>query len=93
MLVFEWDDAKRTTNTAHHKVDFEDIEKAAWDSARYLPDLRRNYQEGRILAYLLIGDRLHAMIFTIRKSGIRIISLRRANNREIDRYVEELNRS
>ncbi len=93
MLVFEWDDAKREANYAHHKVRFETVENANWDSARYFPDQRRNYQEGRILAYFLIEDRLHAMVFTIRKSGVRIISLRRANNREIDRYVEELNRS
>ena len=93
MLVCDWDEAKRISNSDLHGVDFQQVEDLEWDSARYLPDLRRNYAEGRILAYAIIGDRLHAMVFTIRKSGLRIISLRKANNREIDRYVAEIDRA
>lgn len=92
MLVFEWDDEKRAANLASHGVDFESVCKLEWETARFLPDLRVNYSEGRILAYALIGERLHATVFTIRKSGLRIISMRKANNREIERYVEELSR-
>ncbi|MEO0692114.1 MAG: BrnT family toxin [Pseudomonadota bacterium] len=91
-MPLEWDDVKNASNEAIHGIGFDQARTLAWDSARYLPDLRRNYAEGRILAYALIGDRLHAMVFTIRNSGLRIISLRKANNREIDRYVEETNR-
>ena len=91
-LVFEWDKKKNASNLADHEIDFEAINDVDWETARYLPDLRRNYREGRILAYALAGERLHAIVFTIRISGLRIISLRKANNREIDRYVEEINR-
>mmetsp|Transcript_13743 Transcript_13743/g.23400 ORF Transcript_13743/g.23400 Transcript_13743/m.23400 type:complete len:104 (-) Transcript_13743:3275-3586(-) len=93
MLICEWDEAKRLSNSEVHGVDFQAADEMNWESARYLPDLRRNYSEGRILAYALIGERLHVMIFTIRKSGLRIISLRKANNREIDRYVAEIDRT
>ena len=92
MLVCEWDEAKRISNTGLHGVDFQSTDDLDWESARYMPDLRRNYAEGRILADALIGNRLPAMVFTIRKSGLRIISLRKANNREIDRYVAEIDR-
>lgn len=90
MLVLEWDEAKRVSNRGHHGVDFSDAEHLEWESARYLPDLRRNYAEGRIQGFVLLGTRLHVMVFTIRKTGLRIISLRKANDREIDRYEKAL---
>ncbi|MEM7722705.1 MAG: BrnT family toxin [Pseudomonadota bacterium] len=93
MLEFEWDEAKRVSNRAAHSVDFELIADVDWETARYIPDNRQDYGEGRILAYAVIGDRLHAIVFTIRKTGIRIISMRRANNREIDRYVAQIESS
>lgn len=92
MLAFEWDDAKRASNAATHGIDFTAVADVDWETARYFPDNRRTYAEGRILAYAMIGDRLHAIVFTIRKTGLRIISMRRANNREIDRYVAQIER-
>jgi uncharacterized DUF497 family protein len=35
-----------------------------------------------------IGSRLHVMVFTRRAGKVRIISLRKANNREMWRYEE-----
>ena len=90
MLIFEWDEAKRAANAARHGVDFASAEAIRWDTARYTQDNRREYREGRIRGFVMIGVRLHVMIFTIRKSGLRIISLRKANNREIGRYAKAL---
>jgi len=36
----------------------------------------------------MIGERLHAIIFTPRVDGIRVISLRKANRREERKYAE-----
>ena len=50
------------------------------------PDVRRNYGERRIVAYGLIRGRLHVCVYTLRNDAYRIISLRKANRREIDAY-------
>lgn len=36
----------------------------------------------------MIGEKLHAVVFTLRPGGIRVISLRRANRREEKQYAE-----
>ena len=42
--------------------------------------------ELRFLAFGPIGDRLHCVTFSVRGENIRIISLRKANSREVERY-------
>ena len=88
MLIIEWDEAKRARNLANHGVDFDATNDLEWETARYLPDLRRNYAEGRILGLVIRESRLHVIVFTIRQTGLRVISLRKANDREIVRYEE-----
>lgn len=36
----------------------------------------------------MIGDRLHVLVFTPRGDAMRVISLRRANDREMRTYEE-----
>ena len=38
------------------------------------------------MAYGYIGDRLHALAYVRRNTNIRVVSLRKANDREQDRY-------
>lgn len=45
--------------------------------------------ETRIVAYGLIESRVHVVVYTIRGDDKRIISLRKANPREVGRYVGE----
>jgi uncharacterized DUF497 family protein len=51
-----------------------------------LVDERRNYEEVRYRAFGRLDDRLHVLVFTQTARGIRVISLRRANKREVKRY-------
>lgn len=51
---------------------------------RVIQDKRRDYGEDRFIAYGPIGDALHVCVFTLRGEVRRVISLRRANKREID---------
>lgn len=46
------------------------------------------YQEVRYIATGYIGQRLHRVVYTARGESIRIISLRKANPREMRRYAE-----
>ena len=86
---YEWDEAKAATNVAKHGVPFTAAYEFDWNKAVIFPDTRRDYGEPRWLAYAPIRERLHAMVFTIRASRVRVISLRKANSREVARYERE----
>lgn len=49
-------------------------------------DQRRHYRETRFRAVSFIHHRLHVMVFCFRENAIRLISLRKANTREVLRY-------
>ena len=50
-------------------------------------DDRKDYGERRQVAYGLIRDRLFVCVFTDRGETRRIISLRKANSREVEAYA------
>lgn len=84
-----WDEAKRASNLAKHGIDFAEAEGFDWSVASVRADLRADYGETRLVAMAPIGDRLHVLVFTIRRRGLRIISLRRASIKEQERYEAE----
>lgn len=86
--IYEWNAAKRTSNLAKHAVDFAEVENLDWDTALTIPHRRRG--EVRHLTYAPVGDRLHALVWMERGDRIRVISFRRANAREIERYEKAL---
>jgi uncharacterized DUF497 family protein len=85
-MVYEWNEGKRRKNRSTHGVDFSAIESFVWEEAVVIPDTRRDYGETRLLAYGPIEGRLFCVAFTVRRENIRIISLRKANTREVRRY-------
>ncbi len=82
-MIYEWDEAKRADNRAKHGVDFALVEGFEWDTAFVASDARREYGELRYAAFGLIEDRLFNLVFTPRAGKVRVISLRRANRREV----------
>jgi uncharacterized DUF497 family protein len=85
---FVWDERKRVENLRKHGDDFVIVEDFEFDTAIVVIDDRKDYGELRYRAFGMIGRRLHVLIFTSRGEQTRIISLRRANDRERQRYVE-----
>ena len=83
---FEWDDAKRHVNRAKHGVDFDAIRAFDWESALVALDTRQ--REPRWIATGYIGNRLHVAVYAMRGMRRRVISLRKANAREVRRYAE-----
>lgn len=57
-----------------------------FDSACYMQDDRNDYSEIRYVALGFLGQRLHVLCFTPIRGGIRVISFRKANSREIRFY-------
>nr|WP_315598715.1 BrnT family toxin [uncultured Cupriavidus sp.] len=52
-------------------------------------DDRRDYGEVREIGFGVIGGRLYCVVFTQRGEIMHIISLRKANKREVTNYVEQ----
>jgi uncharacterized DUF497 family protein len=73
-------------NIASHGISFEAAEQFEWDTAMIAEDLRKEYGERRFQALGFIAGRLHAMVFTPRAGTVHVISLRKANRREMKRY-------
>ena len=84
--MYEWDEAKHRRNLAKHKVDFDLVHDFDMATADIRQDSRGKYGGARFIADGLIGDRLYVLVFTMRASNIRVISLRKANTRERKRH-------
>jgi hypothetical protein len=84
--MWDWDEAKRQQNLRKHAVDFLAAERFDWTVALVAEDDRRDYGEPRLIAMGPIDGRLHVMVFTNRSGRLRLISLRRANEREVARW-------
>lgn len=85
-MDYEWDARKAAKNLDVHKVDFEAVYAFEWDSALIKEDTRHNYGEPRYIALGRINGRLHTMVFALRNTLVRVISLRKANRREVKHY-------
>ncbi|QJE74018.1 BrnT family toxin [Aerophototrophica crusticola] len=86
-MAYEWDEAKRQANLAKHGVDFALAADLEWNTALTVPDTRFGYGEERNTTFGFIRDRLYALVWTPRADGVvRIISLRKANRREVRIY-------
>ena len=83
---YTFDPAKAASNKALHGITFGDATRFEWETALVAEDTRRDYGEPRYIALGLIGTRVHVMVFTPRGESVRLISLRKANSREIARY-------
>ena len=86
VYAFEWDEAKRAANLAKHGIGFADIATFDLLGSVIVADRRRNYGEERLRAYLRHKSVGYALTFTWRGTTMRVISLRRARDREMRRY-------
>jgi uncharacterized DUF497 family protein len=84
----QFDQAKDTKNTEKHGVSLAAAAGFEWADAVTWPDQRQDYGEDRIAGLGYIGDRLYFLVFVARGQERRIISLRKANQREVRRYAE-----
>ena len=85
-MEYEWDEAKRKANIAKHGVDFALVHDFDFETAWVTADDRFAYGENREIALGQIGQRVYVLVFHRRGSAIRVISLRKANAREVTSY-------
>ena len=88
-MKFEWDARKNIANRGKHGIDFKTA-KALWlDDNRIEINAPHPVEERRILIAHLHG-KLWTAVYTIRgESTIRLISVRRAREREVTLYEKE----
>jgi uncharacterized DUF497 family protein len=83
--MFEWDDGKNAANRQKHGIAFEDI-LPIFDLAPTVgltvADNRRDYGESRFVLLCPFKGKIYHVTFTRRGDRIRLISARRANQKE-----------
>ena len=85
-MAISFDAGKSERNIATRGISFELAAGFEWDSALIIEDTRKDYGERRYQALGLIDGRLHVLVFTPRAGRTHVISLRKANGREVRRY-------
>ena len=85
-IVF--DPTKDAVNIEVRQISLADARYFDWDSLRYEVDSRRDYGEERYRGFGYIDGRLYMVAFTFRDRAMRIISLRKANPREVKDYEQ-----
>ena len=85
-IEYTWDERKRESNLAKHKIDFADMHSFNWVLATIVPD--ENYEE-RLIATSYIDSWVCVAVYIEQDSGrIHVISLRKATREEIRKYAE-----
>lgn len=80
-MQIEFDPVKDERNIRERGLSFERAAEFDFETAFYAADSRRDYGETRVRALGYLGDRLHALVYVGIPQGIRVISLRKANQR------------
>lgn len=87
-MRIEFDPDKDTSNQSKHGVSLSLAGKLDWEAALVWIDERFDYGETRMIALAPETEILYYVAFVDRGNVRRIISLRRANQREVKYYVQ-----
>jgi uncharacterized DUF497 family protein len=87
---YVYDPNKDKANRAKHGVSLALAEVLFAGPHVSITDDRFEYGEVREVAFGLINDRLFVCVYEDREAERRVISLRKANRREVNRYGENL---
>jgi uncharacterized DUF497 family protein len=89
-MQYDWDPAKHEKNMRERKIGFHHAADALADVVMEFEDMRKPYGEKRMVAVCRLDGRLMIVVYTKRAPNlIHIISARKANKREIRKYLSE----
>ena len=81
-----WDEAKRKLNIKNHGLDFAGCD-AIWEHFTVTrEDKREDYGEARLVCFGILDDEVVVMVYTERRKGPHVISLRKAEKYEARYY-------
>jgi uncharacterized DUF497 family protein len=84
-----FDPAKDVGNQTKHGISLALAARFEWPNMMAGIDDRTDYRELREIGFGVIDERLYCVVFTQRGDTMHIISLRKANKREVRNYVEQ----
>ena len=85
-MNIEYDPAKHQRNIHERALGFDRVAEFDFSTALVWQDTRKIYPEVRYVALGFLDARLHVLCFTPVAGGIRVISFRKANTREVRDY-------
>jgi uncharacterized DUF497 family protein len=84
-----YDSNKNKRNVVERGLSFDCVAEFDFETALYAVDDRHEYGETRIVAIGYLENRLHVLCFVETENGIRVISFRKANSREVKHYESQ----
>ena len=88
-IKFEWDPVKSQSDQRKQGIDFETA-KTLWLDANRVEIYAPHPVEDRMVLIAKHLDKIWTAIYTLRRDVIRIISVRRARQKEVDLYEEKV---
>lgn len=88
-----FDVAKNDRNVRDRGLPFDLVADIDWTMANVSEDARKDHGEPRFLLLGLLNRLLHVAVIALRPKAARVVSFRKANEKEIRRYGEERRRS
>ena len=89
-MQLTFDPLKNDRNIQERGLAFMLLSELDWATAYLAEDKRKDYGERRFRVLGCIGGRLHSAVFTPRADKLHVISLRKANSREVKLYEKAL---
>ena len=87
-MSFEYDPRKSDSNRTKHGIDFVEAQEL-WNDEQYIEIPAKTTDEPRFLVVGKIKGKHWSAVITYRGEGVRIISVRRSRDEEIDFYENE----
>jgi uncharacterized protein len=88
IVQIAFDPEKNERNIRERDLPFERAAEFDFANASVFVDSRQDYGEDRYVAIGYLQGRLHVLCFTETAVGIRVISFRKANDREVKRHAK-----
>ncbi len=88
-MKLTFDPSKNEANIRKRGISYEVAASFEFSTVLIWKDTRMEYGEDRYCAIGHIGNRLHVLVFTPRNEATHVISLRKANKREVKCYEQE----
>lgn len=89
IVEITYDTAKNERNILERGLSFDLAAQFDFETAVFWIDGRKTYPEVRISALGILAGRVHSLVFAETANGIRVISFRKANKREVQKYEQE----
>jgi uncharacterized DUF497 family protein len=85
-MLITCDPNKSRANYFKHGIVLEFAQYLDWANEMVWQDVRQNYNEVRMSGLVPLEGKIYAVAYVLRAESTRMISLRKANNRETKQY-------